>query len=875
MAEAPYCIGREIEFEFVRSRVHEATLSAGSATVWLGENGIGKSRLLHECATLRTAAEPIALRCGASRFAPDAIEQLATTLHVPEGTLERRAAATLSALAVRSKRKAIMLLLDDLHLATPSERAFVDALIAMAPRYRLVVVGCARPAQTFEAWRRGSVAIRRLPPLDEASAEVLVLGLVGARALSLDRVREILETAQGNPQFAIELAQLATQTVEAAFVPASASAAVTSVRSEFSREEFEILCACGIIGDEFRGEWLDEIAAQPVAAVADALQHASDLGIIFEERDGEPGWFAFRQKAVRKALVAGVIALKRRIIQERIVRRLAASAGDVRYDVLFGHHAELAGETELAVNAFVRAAEAMHAAARFAAAGALFMRAAAPLRPADARWIACHQRAVFSYRSAADWRSVAAVAQRLLEALSPGQDAVAIDALESLFYAQLNDGDGKAAEQTAHRIAGLRLPESGDRGRCATLIVAYSHCYSGHFSEAARLLQAIDPQHFDFPETRLRYCIAKAELDALAKPLSETLAIVDEAAEVASHIGNRGTVLAYGSGVEIACRYGDLDAARRYVVHAERYAVRYAGEINDVRRWVVNHKVRIAALEGNLALVRELVRSNVTWRASGGHNEAFDAAMAVATGMRIGDLALVDAFFDAQLLYDAAQKRDAESCGSLLAGFADVMLIRGLGKELRSVLERCVEQRSIDPYTSIQLAAARFAPMACAVIAAEQVQAYFAGAVAPAAPAHVALCNATLLRRQGRHAAAARTAADAALRFREIGWPLHEAMALELAGNARAAGRLYAECGASADVARLAAGETRKRKYAPFGARLSPREREVARLIAAKRSNREIACALDISVRTVDHHVEAVFSKLGVRARWELLPEML
>ena len=64
-------------------------------------------------------------------------------------------------------------------------------------------------------------------------------------------------------------------------------------------------------------------------------------------------------------------------------------------------------------------------------------------------------------------------------------------------------------------------------------------------------------------------------------------------------------------------------------------------------------------------------------------------------------------------------------------------------------------------------------------------------------------------------------------------------------------------------------------KYAPFGARLSPREREVARLVAAKRSNPEIARALEISVRTVDHHVEAVFSKLGARARWELSTEML
>ena len=31
----------------------------------------------------------------------------------------------------------------------------------------------------------------------------------------------------------------------------------------------------------------------------------------------------------------------------------------------------------------------------------------------------------------------------------------------------------------------------------------------------------------------------------------------------------------------------------------------------------------------------------------------------------------------------------------------------------------------------------------------------------------------------------------------------------------------------------------------------------------------------EVSVRTVEHHVKATFSKLGIRARWELTPEML
>ncbi|QQQ78498.1 AAA family ATPase [Saccharothrix sp. 6-C] len=56
-----------------------------------------------------------------------------------------------------------------------------------------------------------------------------------------------------------------------------------------------------------------------------------------------------------------------------------------------------------------------------------------------------------------------------------------------------------------------------------------------------------------------------------------------------------------------------------------------------------------------------------------------------------------------------------------------------------------------------------------------------------------------------------------------------------------------------------------------YGNALSPREQDVARLLAQGRTNREIADVLFLSPRTVEQHVARVLRKLGVASRAELL----
>ncbi|RJQ80768.1 LuxR family transcriptional regulator [Pseudonocardiaceae bacterium YIM PH 21723] len=88
----------------------------------------------------------------------------------------------------------------------------------------------------------------------------------------------------------------------------------------------------------------------------------------------------------------------------------------------------------------------------------------------------------------------------------------------------------------------------------------------------------------------------------------------------------------------------------------------------------------------------------------------------------------------------------------------------------------------------------------------------------------------------------------------------------------------FDELGAARDAARcrhLLRGRgtvtASRRGRRSYGNELSPRERDVARLLAAERTNGEIAEVLFLSKRTVEQHVAKVLRKLGAQSRADLV----
>jgi DNA-binding NarL/FixJ family response regulator len=131
----------------------------------------------------------------------------------------------------------------------------------------------------------------------------------------------------------------------------------------------------------------------------------------------------------------------------------------------------------------------------------------------------------------------------------------------------------------------------------------------------------------------------------------------------------------------------------------------------------------------------------------------------------------------------------------------------------------------------------------------------------------------------GHAAALARgRAADleaAALAFEALGASLLAAEAyLAAAASYRSAGQARPASSMARRAGELAAGcgdvRTPGLSFGTDNERLTRREREVAGMAAAGASSREIAARLVLSVRTVDNHLQNVYSKLGVTSRDEL-----
>jgi DNA-binding NarL/FixJ family response regulator len=135
--------------------------------------------------------------------------------------------------------------------------------------------------------------------------------------------------------------------------------------------------------------------------------------------------------------------------------------------------------------------------------------------------------------------------------------------------------------------------------------------------------------------------------------------------------------------------------------------------------------------------------------------------------------------------------------------------------------------------------------------------------------AYLRLFDAYVARHEGRGDDAVAHARRAVVAATRIGFRRLAIAALEISGDRAAALSLAQECGDLRALARLRQPAESNPATKALGS-LTPREREIAEMVAAGEPNRRIAERCSLSLRTVEHHVAAILRKTATRSRSEL-----
>jgi DNA-binding CsgD family transcriptional regulator len=292
----------------------------------------------------------------------------------------------------------------------------------------------------------------------------------------------------------------------------------------------------------------------------------------------------------------------------------------------------------------------------------------------------------------------------------------------------------------------------------------------------------------------------------------------------------------------------------------------------DERSFVLGGLAYQRFLGGDLAEAKRLAESAI---AAGGWamTDATSIATAIWTGLALADDAFADAAYSEDLVEVMLASGQSQNIGNIVGASADWLAERGRLAEARSLLHGAL-RRIEHPYlceTFLFVAARCAAENDLARIAEIAAHARRPRANALFA-ATIAMVEALIEQRRGREEQARRHAVAAAALFNTVGWKPLEAEALEIAGRAAEATELYGAMGHVRGLRRLAAREARTpwNGDADSSALLSLREREVAALVARGESNRTVAQSLNISPKTVEQHLSAVYAKLRVSSRTQL-----
>jgi predicted ATPase/DNA-binding CsgD family transcriptional regulator len=893
-----YCrdfIGRTEELAFLRRELDDARAGTCRFVPITGEAGIGKSRLVAELGAIAAA-------CGA-RFAVGRSMEIVQTPYGPvrdalralggiDGVLDGASRSTAGerkeeffrAIALRLRSLAesgtLVLVLEDVHWADDATLELAAYLLERLERVPLLLALtyrgdeiARRPAlaSLVAALSRKRCALVALAPLSSREMRLLLAGARAARpSVSAEAIARIEALADGNPLFAEELLRTALENegeLPTHRYPPTISAMLGARIAHFDDDERAILTFAAVAGEYVDVEFLSAVSGAPRDDVLRLLQRAQFAGLVVASPE-RPERLAFRHEVFRDLLARQLIEGLAAPVHARIAAQIElAPDARARIAELAYHwsaardrakaleYNERAGDEALAAYAYRDAIrfydEALRVGARAGADRARLDEKLGTMLYLDGRGLEPQRyfRAAFEeYRMLADRPGMAR--------------ALLLEADQCWVDAQTND----ALERARRAVEYCDETDGAARGRAWLALARYS-ITTARVADASEQLAAAarTSETFD-AETTAVYHEVRAEAHAALGRTALATSDFREASRLAKIVDVSDLIVQVENNFAIsAADLGSLSLA------SERHELAIAEAQRTGLLWRVAYSAlnyaNTLALAGRLSLASELVTQALDCAVDTATATTKAAAVGIPLGLLLNDDLLVRRCAHESAIEHAFNSGEPQRIGAVSAAFAQLLAARGAGREAKALLRRAlgVVWRLHRCWNfAIQLALLGGArEIAAAQALVRQVE---GGRERSIVRAHARLIDCIASRRRGK---VSRSAGEAAAgEFAVLGWRLCEALALDAAGLSSRASALYREMGA------LHPQTFARRSHGVDGA-LTPRQEQIARLVATGATNRGIADRLGISENTVEHHLLAVFSRLGVRTRSQLTAQIV
>ena len=791
-------------------------------------------------------------------------------------------AALVDTFARLGARATTVVLLEDLHWADPDIVQLLVVLTECALSQRVLFVATYRDDELTASHpcflllgrilRDRATSLCALAPFDEREvAELLREALPSGAAVPDDLLRDVQLRCEGNALFAEELLRHTVDRYRfgsagsGAPLPISLQAVVAERLTRCSDEDRELLSRASLFGRSFEIDMLASIFDVPLSRCREAMDRLSTLQLV--DSLGTSVEYRFRHALTRDAVYTAIPSADVGALHYRIADAIALRPDATANAERLAHHYWFADLREEAAPFCLAAGNAARAVHAYEDAAAWYERAAQGysthadvasalvkgglmLVLADRidRGLRLYERASKVYEDAGDIDE--AIAARAMAAGPLSNAGRAADATAFM-------------EQTLERLGPLASPFVRDRLRVR---LGFCYAFSCRTEDAWTLVQALDFAALDANSAlaaeawflRSALHAQRAEPKTWRSDFERGLALFERLEVLPDNIR-----AALGNAAFQALCLGETSLARTYQERAVELAGRLSSGVEYEKAVLAQIEVRAGRLSAARAIV-ESIPSPVRFNA-----RVERTVVALILGHSCLDGGALEKLLDLDLLAEARDRGETGARVKLSCASAAVLERLGRQPEADRLLADAARAITTTYDMTVPIATiAQLRPnLAHGLRPLVEAAATRAGAVVDRAL--LAFLEAAEARERGDGTQCAQSGRTAARDFAGIGWLLLEAQALELAGDVALARERYDAMGAYAELRRLERSSL-DRVSPHVSALLTRRERELALLVAAGKSNRAAAEALSVSEKAIEKYLTSIYAKLGMSSRVQL-----